>query len=449
MATKLATGLATGMESDTPGEKIKALSNGAFKTLAKIKPTGALHARKQANGTISFYWRYSFGEVSERVYIGDYDPSAPPKSLERTHKGYSIQAAIRKAEALATEHKNNIKDGGRPALLEAAEETKRQIKIAKDEAAKYTLKGLLKDYCDHLEKLERRSHADARSIFKLHVYDAWPKIAAMPANKVTSEQVADMMRLLIDNKKGRTSNKLRSYLRAAYQTAKAAKSKPSIPVAFKAFNVTSNPAADTEPDESQNNPDKNPLSAEDLRSYWKIIKTMAGFKGALLRLHLLTGGQRIEQLVKLLTANITPDAILLFDGKGRPGKPARPHAVPLTPLAAAALTECKPKGIHAISTDEGVTHIAATSLSRWAVEAATGIQGFKAKRIRSGVETLLASAKVSVDYRGRLQSHGISGVQARHYDGHDYMDEKRQALEILFRLLDAPEGGKVVQIRAA
>ncbi len=307
----------------------------------------------------------------------------------------------------------------------------------------------MKDYCNHLEKLERRSHADARSIFQLHVYDAWPKIAALPANKVTSEQVADMMRLLIDNKKGRTSNKLRSYLRAAYQTAKAARSKPSIPVAFKAFNVTSNPAAETEPDESQNNPDKNPLTAEDLRSYWKIIKTMTGFKGALLRLHLLTGGQRIEQLAKLLTANIRADSILLFDGKGRPGKPPRPHAVPLIPLAAAALAECKPKGIYAISTDEGVTHIAATSLSRWAVEAAPGIQGFQTKRIRSGVETLLASAKVSVDYRGRLQSHGISGVQARHYDGHDYMDEKRQALETLFKLLNAPEGGKVVQFRAA
>lgn len=445
----MATKLATGLKNETPGEKIKALTIGVFKTITKINPIGALHARKQSNGAISFYWRYSFGPVSERVYIGDYDPTAPPKDLERTPKGYSIQAAIRAAETLATPHKNNIDKGGRPALLEAEAETKRQSKIAKDEAAKYTLKSLLKSYCDHLEKLERRSHADARSIFQLHVYDAWPKIAALPANKVTSEQVADMMRLLIDNKKGRTSNKLRSYLRAAYQTAKAARSKPSIPIAFKAFNVTSNPAADTEPDESQNNSDKNPLSADEMRSYWQAIKPMKGFKGAALRLHLLTGGQRIEQLVKLLTADVKQDSILLFDGKGRPGKPARPHVVPLTPMAAAALTECKPKGTHAISTDEGVTHIAATSLSRWAVEAATGIEGFQAKRIRSGIETLLASAKVSTDIRGRLQSHGISGVQARHYDGHDYMDEKRQALEKLFKLLNAPTGGKVVQFKAA
>ena len=61
---------------------------------------------------------------------------------------------------------------------------------------------------------------------------------------------------------------------------------------------------------------------------------------------------------------------------------------------------------------------------------------------------MLASAGVSRDTRGRLQSHGISGVQATHYDGHDYLPEKRQALETLLRLLEADQG-KVVPIRSA
>src|ERR1035438_2658970 len=41
-----------------------------------------------------------------------------------------------------------------------------------------------------------------------------------------------------------------------------------------------------------------------MRSYWHAIKRLPGFKGSLLRLHLLTGGQRIEQLVNLQTADI-------------------------------------------------------------------------------------------------------------------------------------------------
>jgi hypothetical protein len=75
-------------------------------------------------------------------------------------------------------------------------------------------------------------------------------------------------------------------------------------------------------------------------------------------------------------------------------------------------------------------------LSHWACAAALSIPDFKTKRIRSGVETLLASARISSEIRGRLQSHGISGVQTRHYDAHDYMEEKRHALDVLFNKLE-------------
>lgn len=320
--------------------------------------------------------------------------------------------------------------------------------VKKLEEEKYTLKNLLTHYCDHLEALGRRSHKDARSIFTLHVNEAWPRVAALAANQVTSEHVADMMRRVLETGKGRTSNKLRSYLRAAYQVAKASRSKASIPVAFKAFNIIHNPAADTEPDESQNKADKKPLSATDMRAYWQAIKSLPDFKGAVLRLHLLTGAQRIEQLVNLKTVDVSENTILLHDGKGRPGKGARPHLLPLIPLAAAALADCKPLGVYALSTDGGTTHLSASTFSDWSRAAAGDIPDFEAKRIRSGVETVLASLKVSKDDRGRLQSHGISGVQARHYDGHEYTDEKREALDKLFRFLEAADSGKVVPIRS-
>lgn len=146
---------------------------------------------------------------------------------------------------------------------------------------------------------------------------------------------------------------------------------------------------------------------------------------------------------------MTGDAILLHDGKGRPGKPPRPHAIPLIPAAAVAMLDCKPQGQFALSTDGGKTHLGAVTLSAWAVEAATDIPNFQTKRLRSGVETLLASVGVAADHRGRLQSHGIAGVQARHYDGHDYMTEKRRALETLMRHLEGKASSKVIKLRAA
>jgi integrase len=320
----------------------------------------------------------------------------------------------------------------------------REAEAIKLAASMFTLENLMTHYCDYLGALGRSSHKDVRSILKLHIVEPWPKIAALPANQVTSEDVADMMRKALEKGKDRTANKLRSYVRAAYQVAISARSKASVPLHFKGYAIRTNPAADTTPDETANRADKNPLSADELRAYWKIIKPMPGFVGALLRLHLITGGQRIEQLVNLKTANITKDSFLIHDSKGRPGRPARPHAVPLIPLAAAALAKCEPQGTYALSSDNGVTHVAATTLSTWAVDAAESIPGFATKRIRSGVETLLASARVSKEIRGRLQSHGISGIQDSHYDGHDYLDEKRHALETLFALLSLPKKSKNV-----
>lgn len=436
------------MDVKIAGKLIKALAPGKFAGLCKIAPVGSLEARQISTGPV-FYWRFTMAGKTVRVAIGPYDSAASPKMLKPTERGYSIEAAVRAAEALALEHHAHRDDGGHVAIKAAKVAARRSEVDAKKEAAKHTLSALLDHYCDHLEALGRVAHRDARSIFSLHVKEPWPAIAALPANQVTSEQIADMMRRCLDHGKGRTANKLRSYVRAAYQTARASRSKASVPVHFKAYKIASNPAADTEPDESQNKADRRPLSADELRIYWRAIKNAPGFKGAALRLHLLTGGQRIEQLVNLRTVNVSKDAVLLFDGKGRPGKPLRPHTVPLTPEAARAMVACEPSGEYALSTDGGATHVAATTLSAWAAEAARAIPLFQAKRVRSGVETLLASLGVSAEIRGRLQSHGISGVQARHYDGHDYLAEKRRALSILFDQLELPVGGNVTPIGEA
>lgn len=436
----------------TPGQVIIGLKPGAFASLGKVG-VGTVEARKLGGGDVHLYWRFTLAGKTTRVPIGTYDSSAPPKSVEPTTKGYSIRAAFRAAEAMAKEHRDSADEGGYTALQERRR-AERELAARTQAAGKeYTLYKLLEAYCDYLKGLGRGSHVDARSIFKLHVKGAWPKLADKQASEVTSEEIADVMRKLIESGKDRTANKLRSYVRAAFQVAKASRSKASIPVAFKSYGITTNPAADTAPDEAANRADKNPLNGDEMRRYWSAIQHLGGSKGAALRVHLLTGGQRIRQLVDVTTANVSADSILLFDGKGRPGKPARPHLVPLIPAAAKAMAALKPAGVYAMSTDGGETHLSPTTLANWAVEAAgtaePPIEGFNAKRIRSGVETLLASARVSRDDRGRLQSHGVAGVQARHYDGHEYLDEKRVALETLHRLLEGKGIGNVVKMPAA
>ena len=122
----------------------------------------------------------------------------------------------------------------------------------------------------------------------------------------------------------------------------------------------------------------------------------------------------------------------LRDSYGLAGQGPRRHQIPLVKPARADVSLLKREGEFAISTTAGKKPISVRTLAGWA-HAIVGdaIDGFQLKRIRSGVETLLAARGVSREVRGHLQSHGLTGVQTRHYDGHDYMAEKRSALDIL------------------
>ncbi|MBO1110673.1 integrase [Bordetella petrii] len=442
---------------DTTKQSLSDLKPGTFLTLRKVKPTGALQARKQANGAIMFYWRYSMGTKSERVLIGQYRSTIPPKQLDPDKGGrYSIAAAERAAEKKATDHHNHRDQGGWPALREQKireqqelREAQEAAERAKRAAGQFTLARLCDEYCKYLKALKRDAHRDAASIFNLHIKEAWPDMADRPANGITTDNVADMMRRLHELGKGRTANKLRSYLRSAYQIARAARTKPAIPILFKNFDITTNPAADAAPDESKNRTDKDELSDIEMRTYWRIIRDIPDLRGAMLRLHLLTGGQRIAQLVRLRNEDIGESEITIYDGKGRPGREPRAHILPLTKAAAAAIKNLPTSGTYAISTDGGETHVAPTTLSRWAAEiVGDKIPRFKLKRVRSGVETILAKASVSKDTRGRLLSHGISGVQDRSYDAYDYINEKRTALETLNALLQRKPGNNIVTLPA-
>ena len=50
--------------------------------------------------------------------------------------------------------------------------------------------------------------------------------------------------------------------------------------------------------------------------------------------------------------------------------------------------------------------------------------------LRRTVETHMAALGISSDVLAQIQSHGLGGVQARHYGCHDYMPEKRAALQV-------------------
>jgi hypothetical protein len=51
------------------------------------------------------------------------------------------------------------------------------------------------------------------------------------------------------------------------------------------------------------------------------------------------------------------------------------------------------------------------------------------KDIRRTCETMMAAMGISRDTRAQIQSHGLSGVQEKYYDQHNYMAVKVAALD--------------------
>ncbi|WP_143029207.1 integrase [Rhodoferax sp. OV413] len=419
------------------------LVRGRDVNLQKVQPCGALMARKRSSGSVLFFWRTTYQGELVRLDVGIYSASANRAWKMPAEDGrYSVAAALFKASEYALEHVKALPAGGilgsRRRAVEEGLKAVAQAQADREALENHTLAHLSDLYWQWMRDKGRQTWNETKNA--LGVYVLSNPLAKKPASQITDEDIADILRPIYGSKKGRQANKVRSYLHAAFALAAKARVNGKLVPAFKELNVRFNPVSTTLADQEFNGVDKNPLNVDEMRLYWLQIKEIPGKRGAALRLHLLSGAPRIAQFVRARWSELDDEGVTLWDTKGRPGSGARKHKLPMLLEAEDALSELTRVGPFLFSTNHGKTHISNTTLSNWAKEAAgEKIRAFTMKRVRSGVETLLSSLKVDEKHRGHLQSHGISGVQSKHYDAHDYLDEKYDALEVLYDALTRDE----------
>ena len=85
---------------------------------------------------------------------------------------------------------------------------------------------------------------------------------------------------------------------------------------------------------------------------------------------------------------------------------------------------------------------AVAAISDAMVRAKQSSAAFQMRDLRRTVETMLAASGVNRDLRAQIQSHGLGGVQGRHYDQHDYWSEKTRALSAWAARLGRIERGE-------
>ena len=403
-----------------------------------------LGLRVTAKGARAYVFQAWIDGGSVRVTIGHPDVW-PLETIWTTDRETGQRVEVQRgARQEAARLKALVDSGVNPAehrREQAAEKARR--KTAAESLKEKTVAALCTAY---VELLQQRKKVDARDaeLTLQRFLAANEELAAKPAHAATSADFVTGLRKLHEAGKVREPGKVRSYAHAAFRTAMLAATDPEIPVKFEAFHVTANPLATIRATAAR--ADKRPLSAGELRTFWGIAKATEGTAGALMRLHILTGGQRIAQLLRLQRENVHADHIVLHDPKGRRPE-ARRHVVPLLADAKTALKAFT--GAPGVFTVNGKA-ISPAVLARLEAEAiGDQIEAFEPKRLRSGIETALASLGVGREIRAQLQSHGLGGVQDRHYDDHDYLAEKRAALQALLDLLNRKRSAKVTPIRGA
>lgn len=335
-------------------------------------------------------------------------------------------------------HLKTLTDQGiDPREVERAKVAAKNAAAAAAEAAKqYTLDKLYGAYCTRLEGAGKKNSARvARSLFKTHVTK---ELKDTPAKNIEAEAVADMLRKVTEKGKERTAGALRTYLLAAFNIAMRSRLDSRVPVAFKEYGITANPIALIPAIAS--NARHRVLTHDELAAYIKRLGDRPTDQA--LALALLAGGQRMEQVLRATTADWAPETktLRLFDPKGRRTEP-RIHLLPLAPRAAAiveSLAEVAGKDGKLFALDVG------TPGKRLKVicEDAKITPPFDLRDIRRTVETRMASLGISKDTRAQVLSHGLGGVQDKHYDRHSYETEKRNALIAWENWLTAIETGR-------
>lgn len=445
-------------------------------TLARIAAFNCPEGKKQA-----FIWDTEAPRLAVRATAGAksfiFETKLNRQTIRRTIgdvKNWNIDAAREEARQLQT----LIDKGTDPRELDREKAAVKAAAIAAKEAEntaaegrkQYTLKALCNAYCDHLEaKGKAQSARQARSIFKVHVFEAFPDIAALPAPEIDSDHAATLVRKVIEQGKERAAGVLRSYLSAAFNAARKARFDAKLPSDLIAYGVKDNPAEIIATIAVQRG--ERTLNADELKSYLAALSD-DDLSDQALKLALFAGGQRMAQLLRAKVSDYDKDSqtLRLWDGKGKRNTP-REHLLPLAPKGAAIVeklverarkqeeTNAKKEGREPtysslwLFSSHGKAQLVDTTPGKRATEISKAIKGeaFNLRDIRRTCETMLASLGISKDTRAQLLSHGLSGVQAAHYDRHSYTNEKRAALVAWEQRLDDIATGKksanVVQMK--
>jgi integrase len=433
---------------------INALKAGKMAADGAVRPGhGSLKARRRKTATgsvVEFIYVYQHSGRTSTLTVGRFSPTETEGAVtlvQARTEAARLQAIVKAGEDPKSKREHARLD----AKIKQATHTA-QLR----EAEKSTLAALCDEYVANLRSKGKTASAyDVENLVKNHVKAAFPHLAELPAAAITPTHIAHILARLVGPaaksedqrevagkrlKKGRTALKLRSYLSTAFRYGLGAAVDPTAATGAATFGLTMNPVASvpsTNMARQFNRAGTRALSISEFREYLLHVNALPSTLTRLaLTLQVLSGGQRLQQMLRLDTADIQPGATLtLYDPKGRRAQ-ARAHVLPILPEIQDVLNELAAINAAGPIFGSGESVLRPETLSTAVkeigdsmVSAGTAVASFRGGDIRRTIETLLAERlNVSKDVRAQLLSHGLSGVQDRNYDKGLHLAQKTSAL---------------------
>ena len=397
------------------------------------------------SGAVEAYYRRRDGG-GQKIKLGVFKktPKSPGLSLTELR-----EQAVRLAK-IAAEHGDIKTYQARCAAEEEALQAERQRqlheqqRLAEIEASKGTLSELFRDYIEdrrrngvsaqQLDEFERVLRKDLEGEKVVSVADDGQvqklNVMAMKAKDVRPDHVHLLLKPIWARGAKRQTRKVRSFLVAAFNFG--LKAEHDIERSSnKSYGLQMNPANSVTVRDTST-PGERALTDKELKQFWQTITQVGAAVGPIMarvfHFSFATAGQRPLQFIRepWSSYNLQGKYLKIVDSKGR-GSKKRPHFVPLSARALQVLEQVRaiqPQGAVYPWSIDGQTPIHPSSLSHavseWFATEHAKLDGkpiakFTPRDIRRTCTQFMQRNGIKDFDSDALQSHGQTGVVAKHY----------------------------------